>query len=186
MAPYWKQAVPSNSFDSAVTRLNVNITSGEWLPTPDTVVVWAIDNQNINVNWSNPTVSYVDAGNTAYAPEMHVLPLLGEGKWNYYLIQQTGNVPPLPHPIHLHGHDFFVLGQGSSAWDGTAKLNWATPPRRDTASVPGGGWLAIAFPSNNPGGFLSNLHAAFPMYSNDISQVLGSSIATSPFISAKA
>ncbi|EGP88992.1 putative multicopper oxidase, type 1 [Zymoseptoria tritici IPO323] len=161
MAPYWKQAVPSNSFSSDVTRLNVNITTGEFLPDPDTIVVWAIDDQNINVNWSRPTVSFVDEGDADYTPEMHVMHLQDEGKWNYYLIQQTGSAPPIPHPIHLHGHDFFVLGQGSTAWDGTATLNFATPPRRDTATVPGGGWLAIAFPSNNPGTWLLHCHIAF-------------------------
>jgi hypothetical protein len=33
-------------------------------------------------------------------------------------------------------------------------LNWNNPVRRDTATLPAGGWLAIAFSSNNPGAWL--------------------------------
>lgn len=155
LAPYWVQAVPSDSFNAVAQRLDVNVTSGQILPNNDTVTVWAINNTNINVNWSRPTITYVMDGDTDYEPTMHVLPTVSEGGWNYYLIQQFSTAPPIPHPIHLHGHDFFVLGQGASTWDGTATLNYATPPRRDTATVPGGGWLAIAFSSNNPGKYLA-------------------------------
>lgn len=151
LAPYWKQEVPSGSFNAVAERLTVNITTGIMLPNKDTVVVWAINNTNLNVNWSRPTVSFIKDGDDNYDANMHVLPTTSTGGWNYYLIQQFSTAPPIPHPIHLHGHDYFVLGQGSSTWDGSATLNFLTPPRRDTATVPGGGWLAIAFPSNNPG-----------------------------------
>ena len=90
-----------------------------------------------------------------------MIPTFSSGAWNYWIIQQLPTAPPIPHPIHLHGHDFFVLGQGGgqfSSSDTFSKLNFATPPRRDTASVPGGGWLVLAFPSNNPGVWLMHCH----------------------------
>ena len=52
-------------------------------------------------------------------------------------------------------------GQGSGSYTPDAPLNYATPPRRDTATVPGGGWLAIAFLSNNPGAWLMHCHIAW-------------------------
>jgi FtsP/CotA-like multicopper oxidase with cupredoxin domain len=56
--------------------------------------------------------------------------------------------PAQPHPIHLHGHDFLVLGSSDSgtfnlATD-QAKLNFVNPMRRDVAMLPAG-WLVIAF-----------------------------------------
>lgn len=154
MAPYWKQAVPSGSFGSMAGRLDVNITTAQVVPGGDTVVVWALNQTSLDVDWSMPSVQYIMNGDTNYTKSMGVIQANPtSGAWNYWLIQQSSTVPPIPHPIHLHGHDFFVLGQGTSTFTGSETLNWATPPRRDTATVYGGGWLAIAFQSNNPGTF---------------------------------
>ncbi len=53
-----------------------------------------------------------------------------------------------PHPIHLHGHDFLVLGSSDSGTFNLAtdqsKLNFVNPVRRDVAMLPAG-WLVIAF-----------------------------------------
>ncbi len=63
----------------------------------------------------------------------------------------------LSHPIHLHGHDFWVIGQAEGTFDlATSNLNLINPPRRDVASLPANGYLAIAFKKDNPG--VSNIH----------------------------
>ena len=36
------------------------------------------------------------------------------------------------HPMHLHGHDFWVLAQGYGKWDGQVQGNSTNPQRRDT------------------------------------------------------
>jgi hypothetical protein len=84
---------------------------------------------------------------------MIVLPTRDE--WFYLLITEAG--PPVPHPIHLHGHDYYVLGSGAGAYDGTG-LNLNNPPRRDTALLPGGGWLMLAWQADNPGTWLMHCH----------------------------
>jgi len=60
---------------------------------------------------------------------------------------------PAAHPIHLHGHDFVILAQNNSAWDGHTipKNNLINPPRRDVALLYKGGYLALAFKLDNPG-----------------------------------
>jgi hypothetical protein len=67
--------------------------------------------------------------------------------------------------IHLHGHDFFVLGhQASSNFDASTmmdQLNFENPPRRDTATLPAAGWLVLAFEANNPGAWLMHCHIAW-------------------------
>jgi FtsP/CotA-like multicopper oxidase with cupredoxin domain len=64
----------------------------------------------------------------------------------------------IPHPIHLHGHDFYVLGAGSGNFSNVTELQFTNPPRRDVAMLPGGGWLVIGFITDNPGAWLMHCH----------------------------
>jgi FtsP/CotA-like multicopper oxidase with cupredoxin domain len=64
------------------------------------------------------------------------------------VIQEVGNVN-VPHPIHLHGHDFYLLGVGTGVFSDPSVLQFANPPRRDVAMLPAGGWLVLAFPTDN-------------------------------------
>jgi FtsP/CotA-like multicopper oxidase with cupredoxin domain len=65
----------------------------------------------------------------------------------------------VPHLIHLHGHNFFILVQGSSTYlSSSVRLNTANPPRRDTAMLPASGYLVIAFETYNPGAWLMHCH----------------------------
>jgi hypothetical protein len=87
-------------------------------------------------------------------------------QWQYWVIQQdtTNNTaPPLPHPIHLHGHDFYVLDQQENAvWNGDiSRLKTDNPIRRDTANLPASGYLVLAFESDNPGAWLMHCHIPF-------------------------
>lgn len=54
------------------------------------------------------------------------------------------------HPMHLHGHKFWVLGTGSGSFPyATAKdappslVNEQNPPYRDTVELPPSGWAII-------------------------------------------
>jgi len=57
-----------------------------------------------------------------------------------------------------------VLGTGDTgkfnAATDTASLNFVNPTRRDVAMLPGG-WLAIAFQTDNPGAWLLHCHIAW-------------------------
>ena len=155
LVPYWVQTVPSSDFASSLRELDVTITGQRITPNGSAIFVWALGNSSLNLDWEYPTLSYLMDGNTSYPDALNVIPTVTEGRWNFWLVQQPAGLAPIPHPIHLHGHDVFVLGQGSGSFDvNTAELNFATAPRRDTASVQAGGWLALAFNSNNPGKLL--------------------------------
>ena len=173
--PYWKQPIPSGAFQSTVESLSVGLTQAQVVPGGGNVVVWAVNSSSMNIAWDKPTLQYVMDGNTSYPAPLNILPTVAEGAWNYWLIQMAPRTPPVPHPIHLHGHDFFVLGQGSGTYTSAVTLNFANPPRRDTATLPGGGWLAIAFSSNNPGAWLMHCHIAW-----HISEGLGVQFLESP------
>jgi hypothetical protein len=134
------------------------------VPGGDAITVWALNDTSLNISWQEPTLSYLTAGNSSFPNDFNVIPTVSEGGWNFWLIQQSSSVPPIPRPIHLHGHDFVVLGQGSGTFSPDSNfgnLNFATPPRRDTATLPGGGWLAMVFESNNPGAWLMHCHISW-------------------------
>lgn len=54
------------------------------------------------------------------------------------------------HPFHLHGHAFWVLGQGVGAYD-PAALNLADAPYRDMVTLFPFGWARLRFQAGNPG-----------------------------------
>ncbi|OEL25785.1 Laccase-15 [Dichanthelium oligosanthes] len=57
-------------------------------------------------------------------------------------------------PMHLHGHDMFVLAQGLGNYDmarDAARYNLVDPPVVNTVLVPRLGWVAVRFVADNPG-----------------------------------
>ena len=66
--------------------------------------------------------------------------------------------------MHLHGHDFALLGQGTGTFDPAvhlSQLNFANPNRRDVANLVASGWTVIAFKTDNPGSWLMHCHIAW-------------------------
>ncbi|XP_048548225.1 laccase-15-like [Triticum urartu] len=64
-------------------------------------------------------------------------------------------------PMHLHGHDFFVLAQGHGKYDAQKDVqtyNLVDPPVRNTILVPVVGWTAIRFVASNPGVWFLHCH----------------------------
>ncbi|KAI9651147.1 hypothetical protein NHQ30_001184 [Ciborinia camelliae] len=104
------------------------------------------------------------------------------GQKNDFLIQHSGvkvvdiiikNFDEGNHPMHLHGHKVWVLGQGHGAFPGYQALNLqpegrGTLPghehaldnliRRDVATLQGFGWLALRFVADNPGVWAFHCH----------------------------
>lgn len=74
------------------------------------------------------------------------------------ILQDTGTVTTENHPIHLHGHSFYVVGYGAGNYDPqAASFNLVDPPYLNTIGVPTGGWAAIRFVADNPGMFVNSL-----------------------------
>jgi len=76
--------------------------------------------------------------------------------WQYIVIQ---TVNPIAHPIHLHGHDMYIVARGGGLFSQQLPtLTWINPTRRDTEMLPANGWMVIAFLSDNPGAWLLHCH----------------------------
>ncbi|XP_042448364.1 laccase-4-like [Zingiber officinale] len=77
------------------------------------------------------------------------------------VMQDTSILGTESHPLHLHGYNFFVIGQGSGNFDPAkdpANFNLLDPAERNTVSVPAAGWVAIRFLADNPGVWFMHCH----------------------------
>jgi len=73
-----------------------------------------------------------------------------------------GCIANLSLQMHLHGHDFAILGQGTGVFSGsTSNLNFKDPMRRDVVQLVAQGWTVIAFKTDNPGAWLLHCHIAW-------------------------
>lgn len=70
------------------------------------------------------------------------------------VLQDTAMLGAESHPFHLHGYNFFVVGQGFGNYDpkkDPPNFNLDDPAERNTVGVPAGGWVALRFFADNPG-----------------------------------
>ncbi|CAN4098815.1 unnamed protein product [Withania somnifera] len=77
------------------------------------------------------------------------------------VMQDTSILGAESHPLHLHGYNFYVVGQDSGNFDpkkDPANYNLVDPVERNTIGVPSGGWVAIRFLADNPGIWLMHCH----------------------------
>ena len=115
---------------------------------------------------------------------------------NDFLIQHAGvkvvdliiqNFDEGNHPMHLHGHKFWVLGQGHGYFPGYETLGMKAKGqglldgnsrlldnviRRDVATLEGFGWLALRFIADNPGVWAFHCHMAWHSESGLVMQFL--------------
>lgn len=137
------------------TQSSTNIEAASVGFNSDSLFRWYLNSTTFVVDWEDPTLEKILAGNTTFATSNAVIELPDANVWTYVVIETTLAVP---HPIHLHGHDFSVLAQGSGSYSDSVSLNLSNPPRRDTAMLPASGYLVLAFETDNPGAWLMHCH----------------------------
>lgn len=146
-----------NFSDSAVTQEDLSFAFSSYF-------TWTINSSSLLLDWNNPTTLRIFNNESIFPTEYNVNPVeitAENPTWEVYVIQDAAGIG-LTHPIHLHGHDFWVIGQDTGIFNlETSALNLVNPPRRDVASLPGNGYLAIAFKKDNPGSWLMHCHIAW-------------------------
>ncbi|KAI0120797.1 multicopper oxidase [Hypoxylon sp. NC0597] len=121
----------------------------------NSVFRWTLNSTSMLVDWANPTLLQVIDEVTEFETDDSVIQLPNANEWVYMAIETDLAVP---HPIHLHGHDFYVLAQGTGSYSSDTVLNTDNPPRRDTALLPSAGHLVLGFETDNPGVWLMHCH----------------------------
>ncbi|KAK3681564.1 multicopper oxidase-domain-containing protein, partial [Podospora appendiculata] len=153
-APIVTRTVPAAQFSPSTLPIDLTTPS-----TPRGVIFeWRVKNTPIVVEWDHPVLEYVLEGNTSFPAMINIIDVPQANVWTFWVIQ---NDFVLPHPIHLHGHDFLTLGMGTGVFNAstmTSQLNFNNPVRRDVVQMPGSGWLVIAYKTDNPGCWLMHCH----------------------------
>ncbi|OJJ97695.1 multicopper oxidase [Aspergillus aculeatus ATCC 16872] len=152
----------TNITGTTVEDINVRLTGASFFQ-------WTINSSSFMLDWSRPTLMQIFDGETTFPSQSNVVKVEKKSptetnEWAVLVIENkaVALLGAIAHPIHLHGHDFWILAQEGATWDGTT-TSWETvnPPRRDTAILPARGHLVIAFQLDNPGAWLVHCHIAW-------------------------
>jgi len=126
-------------------------------------------NGGINVTYDQPTLkTLATLPSLEYNSSIYSNAAVLDGpasSWVYFFIQNNFQTS---HPMHLHGHDFSVLGQGRGVFTESMVdlLNFDNPIQRDTGLLFGignptaftSGWTVIGFQTDNPGAWVMHCH----------------------------
>ncbi|KAL8857802.1 MAG: hypothetical protein Q9178_005702 [Gyalolechia marmorata] len=156
-----KPLFPFPALANAATTLNLDITFG---PNATGHNLWYMNNVSFRANFNSPILLLSAAGNNSYP---------NSPQWNVYNFGSNNSVRLIiknrfvaNHPMHLHGHNFFVLAEGIGEWDGVI-TNYPSTTRRDVHIVQGArdannpGYLVLQYDTDNPGVWPFHCHIAW-------------------------
>ena len=145
LVPYLPMDVINPVRDDSELDVGIGINS-------QSLFKWKIGTESMLVKWADPSLYSIMQGNTTFEAEEVVYNLPTANQWIYFVIETAIAVP---HPIHLHGHDYFVLAEARNAvYNSSVPLNLKNPPRRDVVNLPTAGYMVMAFYTDNPGAWL--------------------------------
>jgi len=101
------------------------------------------------INLTGDMAKYIwSLNDVAWTPSVPPLPIANGERVELILVNQTG----MPHPMHLHGHEFQVVEINGKRLSGAV---------RDTVVVPPGRRVVVAFDANNPGWWAFHCHLLY-------------------------
>lgn len=113
---------------------------------------WYIGGTTMKVDWADPSALQIINNSSDWSSSSGVIEVPEANTWSIIIIETTNAIP---HPIHLHGHDFYQLAQGTGTYaSASPTLQTTNPPRRDVTMLPASGYVVIAFVADNPGAWL--------------------------------
>ena len=168
--PYYPFPATSNP---AVTQ-EIDITFG---PNATGNNLFYMNGVSFRANYDHPILILANQGNVSYPYDPD---------WNVYNFGNNASVRlivknefPASHPMHLHGHNFNVLAEGTGTWNGVITHQQNTQ-RRDVQLVRGGspanpGYIVLQYQTDNPGVWPFHCHIAWHvsagLYINTIEQL---------------
>ncbi|EON65989.1 hypothetical protein W97_05232 [Coniosporium apollinis CBS 100218] len=126
--------------------------------------VWKINNSSFRGNFNDPVLLRANQGNLTFPTEANVYNF-GNSKSVRFVVYNKFQF--LSHPMHMHGHNMYVLAQGFGTWDGVV-TNPSNPQRRDVHILPPArdagatpSYIVVQFDLDNPGVWPFHCHVAW-------------------------
>lgn len=125
--------------------------------------LWYMNNSTFRADYNDPVLLEAKLGKTEFDPN-----------WNVYNFGSNTSVRIIlyntfvfsAHPMHLHGHNFWVLAEGFGTWDGSI-TNPSNPQRRDVqlvqpaASATDPSYIVLQYDQDNAGVWPFHCHIAW-------------------------
>ncbi|KAH6630534.1 multicopper oxidase-domain-containing protein [Chaetomium sp. MPI-SDFR-AT-0129] len=119
------------------------------------VALWRFNGVSMRTDYNAPVILLANDGVFRYPEEWNVVNCRNHTKIRIIVNNRGGG----SHPMHLHGHNFYVLHEGHGEWDGTI-VRPSNPTRRDVYLVRANGHLVIQF-DGAPGVWAFHCHIAW-------------------------
>ncbi|KAI8711484.1 hypothetical protein NCS52_01412000 [Fusarium sp. LHS14.1] len=124
-------------------------------------VTWVID----RAPFMEPDIPIIYGGNSSGWDANTTIHLPINSTIDIIMRISSKSMDTMGHPIHLHGHKFWLLGFGvgdflyTDVTDAPKDLiNLEDPPYRDTIGLPSQGWIALRYVTDNPGAWMLHCH----------------------------
>lgn len=101
VTPHAANTVPQDKFKDALKHFTLDLKTST-VNGDGTLVQWLINDTDIRVDWSKPTLEYVQDGNYTFEKKMNVFEINDKNAWTFWLVQTVQGGFGLPHPMHLH------------------------------------------------------------------------------------
>jgi FtsP/CotA-like multicopper oxidase with cupredoxin domain len=142
--------------------------------------LFTMDGSTFRNDYNDPILPLAVAGNDTFPEEWNVYNLGSNTSFTIVVNNET----PLVHPMHIHGHNMYVLNQGPGHWDGTV-VNPSNPMRRDTVQLMPGAYMAFQIDGDNPGVWPFHCHIAWHVSGGLYVNILVGDEAAPPCLSKK-
>ncbi|KAJ9642140.1 hypothetical protein H2204_002509 [Knufia peltigerae] len=151
------QTVPLYSIDlgEPANTMVLDMTAGK---NASGIWLWYINNSSFRTDYNEPILLLTKDGKTTYddQPDWNVFDMGNSSSYRFVINNHT----PKPHPMHLHGHNMYILDVGIGSWNGTI-IRPTNPQRRDVQMVPSNGYLVVQADADNPGSWALHCHMVF-------------------------
>lgn len=150
--PYFPMAPVGSNVDT-VQQYDISFA-----PNASNIFLWSVNGQTFRGDYNSPVLLQANAGNLTFPKILNVYDFGTNDSITFVINNPTG----LPaHPMHMHGHNFWVLSEGPGAWDGTIMGNPSNPQRRDVQMIGSGSHLVLQIKTDNPGAWPLHCHIAW-------------------------
>ncbi|MCJ1225204.1 hypothetical protein MMC12_001853 [Toensbergia leucococca] len=149
--PYYQIALPEPSVTYHLVINEIINATGHKLYT--------MNGSPFQADYSDPILRLANEKNISYPhdPQWNII----DFGTNTSIRVNVWNNFTAPHPMHLHGHDMYMLHEGPGQWDGTTIINPQNPQRRDTQNLIPNGHMVFQFDADNPGAWPFHCHIAW-------------------------